>query len=81
MDEPSIDSMNEQDRQISEIVAEERSRAAQFHPPAATGFATDCVTAGCWRTRTLSDEPDADQTGPLLLGPRAARPLSLNATL
>jgi RNA polymerase sigma factor (sigma-70 family) len=30
MDEPSIDSMNEQDRQISEIVAEERSRLRNF---------------------------------------------------
>jgi len=33
MDEPPIDSMNEQDRKISAIVAEERA-AAQFHPPA-----------------------------------------------
>jgi DNA-directed RNA polymerase specialized sigma24 family protein len=30
MDEPSIDSMNEQDRQISEIVVEERSRLRNF---------------------------------------------------
>jgi RNA polymerase sigma factor (sigma-70 family) len=30
MDEPPIDSMNEQDRQISEIVAEERSRLRNF---------------------------------------------------
>jgi RNA polymerase sigma factor (sigma-70 family) len=30
MDEPSIDSMTEQDRQISEIVAEERSRLRDF---------------------------------------------------
>ena len=30
MGEPSIDSMNEQDRQISEIVAEERSRLRNF---------------------------------------------------
>src|SRR6267143_3222025 len=30
MDEQSIDSMNEQDRQISEIVAEERSRLRNF---------------------------------------------------
>jgi hypothetical protein len=35
MDEPSsITSMTEQDRQISEIVAEETIPFAQFHPPA-----------------------------------------------